>query len=64
MTRHRLNFGAQFRFQMVKFGAHFVTDIVKPEDANKGEDYEIAGVSKFAGLRQQWTLAFDLGAVF
>lgn len=64
MTRHRLNFGAQLRFQMIKFGAHFATDIVKPEEANKGSDYEIDGVNKFAGLSQQWTLAFDLGAVF
>lgn len=64
MTRHRLHFGAQLRFQMVKFGAHFITDVVSPEDANQGEAYEIDGENKFAGLGQQWTLAFDLGAVF
>ncbi|WP_234023570.1 hypothetical protein [Sorangium cellulosum] len=64
MSRHRLHFGAQLRFQMVKFGAHFVTDLVTPEDANKGTDYEIAGENKFAGLGQQWTIALDLGAVF
>lgn len=64
LTRHRLDFGAQLRFQMVKFGAHFVTDIVGVADANKGADYEIAGVNKFEGVSKQWTLAFDLGAVF
>ena len=72
----------QLRFQMVKFGAHFVTDLVGVAAANKGKDYETAtwdqndgdrtfnefdkdptkpGDKKVAG---QWTLAFDLGAVF
>jgi hypothetical protein len=64
LTRHRLNFGAQLRFQMVKFGMHFVTDIVGVPEANKGADYEIEGVNKFEGVSKQWTLAFDLGAVF
>ncbi|KYF97805.1 hypothetical protein BE20_37245 [Sorangium cellulosum] len=64
MTRHRLHFGAQLRFQMVKLGAHFVTDVVSPEDANQGSKHEINGENKFAGLGSQWTLALDLGAVF
>lgn len=79
LTRHRLNFGMQFRFQMVKFGAHFITDLVAPEDANKGEDYESPDpkspdanndgvpdtmVNDYKGVSKQWTLAFDLGAVF
>jgi hypothetical protein len=79
LTRHRLNFGMQLRFQMVKFGAHFITDLVSPEDANKGADYESpdpsapdangdgipdTNVNDFKGVKKQWTLAFDLGAVF
>ncbi|AKT42285.1 hypothetical protein [Chondromyces crocatus] len=64
LTRHRLNFGAQLRFQMVKFGVHFITDLTSAEDANQGQDYEIDGVNKFAGVGRQWTLALDLGAVF
>ncbi|MCC6556217.1 MAG: hypothetical protein IT372_24925 [Polyangiaceae bacterium] len=64
LSRHRLDFGAQLRFQMIKLGAHFVTDIVGVADANKGADYEIDGVNKFEGVDKQWTLAFDLGAVF
>ncbi len=64
MARHRLNFGAQLRFQMVKFGAHVATDIVTPEDANQGADNEIDGENKFAGLGQQWTFAVELGALF
>ncbi|WP_437280718.1 hypothetical protein WME90_09200 [Sorangium sp. So ce375] len=64
MNRHRLLFGAQLRFQMVKLGAHFITDVVSPEDANQGEANEINGENKFAGLGSQWTLGIDLGAVF
>ncbi|HSN96803.1 MAG TPA: hypothetical protein VLS89_00850 [Candidatus Nanopelagicales bacterium] len=64
LSRHRINFGGQLRFQMVKFGVHFITDLMSAEDANQGEDYEIDGVNKFAGVGNQWTLAFDLGAVF
>ena len=82
LTRHRLDFGVQLRFQMVKFGAHFLTDLVSPEDANQGSDYETDtldptdGNAKFnqfgddptnpndSAVKRQWTLAFDLGAVF
>ncbi|HTN82220.1 MAG TPA: hypothetical protein VL242_00975, partial [Sorangium sp.] len=64
MTRHRLHFGAQLRFQMVKLGGHFITDIVSPEEANQDADNQINGENKFAGLGSQWTLAIDLGAVF
>lgn len=70
LTRHRLNFGLQLRFQMVKFGAHFITDLVGVADANQGADYEhpdpVTGVmvNDYEDVNKQWTLAFDLGAVF
>jgi hypothetical protein len=73
LTRHRLNFGLQWRFQMVKFGAHFITDVIGVSEANQGAQYEIktvhpdgstTSVNKFDGVQKQWTLAFDLGAVF
>lgn len=82
LTRHRIDFGLQMRFQMVKFGAHFVTDLVGVAAANKGKDYEADTWDQNDGDRQfnqfdkdptkpgdkevarQWTLAFDLGAVF
>jgi hypothetical protein len=66
LSRHRLGFGLHSRFQMVKLGAHFNTDVVRPEDANSGSDYEdpITGENDFAGVPLQWTLAFDVGAVF
>jgi hypothetical protein len=73
LTRHRLNFGLQLRYQMIKVGAHFVTDLVSAKDANQGAAYEekitnadgsTTTVNKFDGVSKQWTLAFDLGAVF
>jgi hypothetical protein len=76
LTRHRIDFGMQLRVQVVKFGAHFITDLISPEDANQGPDYQISKdpvndpsgskgtESKFAGLPKQWTLAFELGAAF
>jgi hypothetical protein len=73
LTRHRMNFGAQLRYQIVKFGMHFLTDLVSAEEANKGADYEAKFVkadgseeqrNRFAGVKKQWTLAVDLGLVF
>ena len=79
LTRHRLDFGVQFRFQMVKLGAHFVTDLVSPEDANQGADYEVSTPvlnqdpngtqqvtveNQFKGVAKQWTLGFDIGTIF
>jgi hypothetical protein len=61
LQRHRLNFGAQLRFQMIKFGAHFITDLTSAEEANPDE--QINGVNKFEGVGKQWTLAFDLGVL-
>lgn len=73
LTRHRLHFGAQLRYQVLKLGVHFLTDVVGAEDANKGADYEQrtinadgseTSVNRFAGVGKQWTLAFDIGAAF
>jgi hypothetical protein len=77
LTRHRIDFGLQFRFQMVKLGAHFVTDLASPEDANQGADYNVktpvlnAGSkgtvveeNEFKGVTKQWTFGLDLGTIF
>ncbi len=34
LTRHRINFGAQLRYQMMYFGVHAITDILTPAEAN------------------------------
>lgn len=66
LSRHRLNFGLQFRFQMVKFSAHFLTDLSSPADANKPEKdgNGVTPENKFEGVSKQWTLGFDLGSQF
>lgn len=66
LSRHRLGFGLHSRFQMVKLGAHFNTDVARPEDVNSGADHEdpVTGENDYAGVPLQWTLAFDIGAVF
>lgn len=78
LTRHRLDFGLQFRVQMVKLGAHFVTDLVNPADANQGKDYEITTPvvnpakggpqvtteNAFKDVSKQWTLGIDIGTIF
>jgi hypothetical protein len=71
MQRHRIAAGLQFRFQMVRIGAHFVTDVVDPAAANEEEtaptpdpnDDPGATVNKFEGMQKQYTLAFDVGLV-
>lgn len=38
INRHRINFGAQLRYQMIQFGVSFLTDVVSPASANKSGD--------------------------
>ena len=34
LTRHRINFGSQVRYQMMYLGFHAITDLMPPQDAN------------------------------
>jgi hypothetical protein len=73
MTRHRIDAGLQLRFQMIRIGAHFVTDVIDPQEANQDEDSQVftpdpndaadTKVNKFDGMPRQYTLAFDIGLV-
>jgi hypothetical protein len=38
INRHRINFGAQVRYQMVQLGVSFLTDVVAPASANTSGD--------------------------
>lgn len=79
LTRHRIDFGMQFRVQIVKLGVHFVTDLTSPEAANQGTDHQVdiktseklgtnapagTGENEFKGVGKQWTLGIDLGTIF
>lgn len=60
LERQRLMFGLNYRYEMVSIGGQFITDIVDPADAqNSDEDAEILD-----GEDRQWTLVFELGAMF
>lgn len=71
LFRHRINFGIQLRASLVRFGAHFITDLVDIPQAqfehNSTTEYvddNGATRSRFENVGKQWTLAFDLGALF
>lgn len=66
LDRHRLNFGLQLRFQMVKFSGHFLFDLASPADVNKPDPLAdgTTPANVFDGVGKQWTLAFDIGAQF
>lgn len=67
LQRHRIAAGLQFRFQMVRVGAHFVTDAVDAASANPDEVWEDATTgtktNKFDKMAKQYTLGFDFGIV-
>ncbi len=60
LERQRLIFGLNYRYEMVMLGGQFITDIVDPADAqNSDQDKE-----DLKGEDRQWTLVFELGAMF
>jgi hypothetical protein len=69
LQRHRIAAGLQFRFQMVRVGAHFVTDAVDPQAANEDDNNAFFDdgsgnrIPKFDGIDKQYTMAFDFGLV-
>lgn len=67
LQRHRIAAGLQFRFQMVRVGAHFATDVVEAANANKDKVWRDATTgaetNKFEGIPKQYTLGFDFGLV-
>ena len=58
LNRHRVGGGFNLKFQVVQFGAHFISDVVDVKDANKDQD-----TFDFSDAGRQWTLSFSLGAV-
>jgi hypothetical protein len=60
LERQRLLAGLNYRFEMLMVGGQFMFDLIDPADAqNTDEDQEI-----LEGEPKQWTLAFELGAIF
>lgn len=59
INRYRLMAGVNYRYEMVFASAQYITDLVDPSDANSG-----AEADALKGTPRQWTLAFDVGALF
>jgi len=60
LERHLLIFGLNYRYEMVMLGGQFLIDAVPPADAqNDAADKEI-----LKGEDRQYTLSFELGAMF
>jgi len=57
LKRQRLVVGGQYRYEMVFVGVQYLTDLVDPAAANGG-DRDLKGMPK------QYTLAFNVGAIF
>jgi hypothetical protein len=79
LQRHRMLFGAEYRYEMVSFGAQFITDIVAPADAQSGDDKttvyvrddqnrvtqkQLTDKQILDGTPRQWSLVFEIGANF
>jgi hypothetical protein len=60
LERHRLIVGLNYRYEIVVVGAQFVTDIVKPAEAQSSSDDDVA----LTGEARQWSTMFELGAAF
>ena len=58
LNRHRVGGGFNLKFQVIQFGAHFISDVVDVKDANKDQT-----TFDFSDAGRQWTLSFSLGAV-
>jgi hypothetical protein len=60
LERQRFIVGANYRYEMVMFGAQFLMDLIPPGDAQSDdEDAEI-----LKDEERQFTLSFELGAMF
>lgn len=60
LERHRLIFGMNYRYEMVMLGGQFLIDAVPPADAQN----DSADKETLKDESRQWTLSFELGAMF
>lgn len=58
LTRHRINFGAQLRYQMLHFGVHAITDLIDPVSAND-EQVEVVDPADPSGRTKILVNRFD-----
>ncbi|HEX3594241.1 MAG TPA: hypothetical protein VHU80_04040, partial [Polyangiaceae bacterium] len=75
LERQRLMFGVDYRYEMITFGAEFITDLIAPADAQAGSSsFEVPGPNgrttvktdkdALAGVPRQWSMVIQLGVLF
>jgi hypothetical protein len=80
LQRHRMIFGADYRYEFLSFGVQFITDIVDPSAAQSGDDTttvvyvrdsnnrvverRMTDKEILEGSPRQWSLVFQAGAQF
>jgi hypothetical protein len=75
LERQRLMFGVDYRYEMISFGAEFITDIIAPADAQSGNgtiSVPTAGGKTvvqsdkevLSGVPRQWSMVLQLGVLF
>lgn len=60
LERHRLIFGLNYRYEMVMLGGQFLVDALPPADAQN----DAADKAILKDESRQWTMSFELGAMF
>ncbi len=60
LERHRLLVGFTYRYELLKAGVEFITDLTTPAAAQSSDKDE----ADLKGESRQWTLAVELGAAF
>jgi hypothetical protein len=75
LERQRGMVGLSYRYEMVALGMAFITDLVDPADAQVGNDVmdmptgngppkPVTDADAMKGVKRQWSLVFEVGAMF
>jgi hypothetical protein len=75
LERQRLMFGVDYRYEMISFGAEFITDLLAPSDSQAGSgtitvptgpNSSVVKTDKevLAGVPRQWSMVLQLGVAF
>jgi len=76
LERQRGMIGLSYRYEMVALGMEFITDLVYPADAQVGTDTvqmptgqkgqlkDVTDADALAAVKRQWSLVFEVGAMF
>jgi hypothetical protein len=74
LERQRLLFGLSYRYEMVMVGGEFIFEMVDPADAQVGKDdmafieggqrKVVTDKDALKDVNRQWTMVFEVGAMF